>query len=146
MKDEIQKAIKTKLYADTALATALGANTQILYGWPTGKPLFNTTTKKVLLAWGADIVGSGKSRAKGGSAVTDDVPDSTVSFHLFAIRPEYINSAADALDTLWDETTLTTTNYRILRIVKASDVSMFDPVWDGFHRVLGFRFGDVWAK
>lgn len=146
MKAEIQAAIKTALYAGTALVTALGASSQILRAWPTGKPEFDTSTKKALLVWGADIVEGGKTKAIGGSAVTKEVPDPTVSFHIFGLRPEYVNSAADALDALLDETTLTTTNYRILRIAKVSDVCMYDPAWNCEHRVLGYQYGNVWAK
>lgn len=140
---ELQKMITDTLEASTALTTALGNVSQISYGWPTGRPTI-TSDLPVALFWGADITSEGK-RTKG-NATGQEHPDTSVPFHLFAIQPDKLNTAADALIALWDEQTKTTTNYKVLRIRSAGDVSMFEPDADLYHRVVTIRFSQIWKR
>ena len=143
MHDEIQTGIKVALTANTALTTALGNATQIVYGWPSVREA-TTDTLKVLLAWGADLIGGGQGETGNAASVTQ--PSFDVPFHLFSQDPNYLNAAADALYDLWNEATMSTTHYEVLRVYCTSDISMFESDRGWHHRVVTFRFDYIFEN
>lgn len=146
MRQEIRAAIHTTLDAASALTTALGGASQIIYGWPEAQKLKTLlTATPCLLFWGADITTGGQRNT--GDSRSKSEPDSQVSFHIYGYAATSVNGVADALLDLFKESSLTTTNYKVLRISLSSDFVLYeDDEISLIHRILSFTFGNVWHK
>ena len=145
MRTEIQTAIRSAMVASTALTEALGAASLIHYAWDTDEVLPNLSgTNKVALFWGADL--SEGDQPHSGNATLKREPDVSVTFHLFGFNIENVNTACEALIDLFNESTLSTTNYKIYRIKRSGDTVLYEAPYRCWHRAISMSFQEIWKQ